>query len=70
MPGAPDGSRASLHLAGGQGYRQTLQTLRDHRRSQVDVGKGTIRWCNASHIDSSAAESMPSMTSANWGLVR
>jgi hypothetical protein len=70
MPGAPDGSRAFLHLAGVQGYRQALQTVRDHRRSQVDVGKGTIRYRNASQIDSGAAESMLSMTSASWGLVR
>ena len=70
MPGAPDGNRASLHLAGVQGYRQALQTLRDHRRSHVDVGKGTIRYRNASYVDSGAAESMQSMTSASWGLVR
>lgn len=70
MPGAPDGGRASLRLAGVEGYRQALRILHDHRRSQVDVGKGTIRCRNASHIDSGAAESMQSMTSASWGLVR
>jgi hypothetical protein len=70
MPGAPDGGRTSLHLAGVQGYRQALQTLCDHRRCQVDVGKGTIPYRNASHIDSGAAESILPMTSAGWGLVR
>jgi hypothetical protein len=43
--------------------------MEENMRSQVDVGKGTIRYRNASHIDS-GAESMLSMTSAYWGLVR
>lgn len=70
MPGAPDGRRTYPYLAGVQRYRGALQTLRDLRRSQVDVGKGTIRYRNASRIDSSATESTESMTSASWGLVR
>jgi hypothetical protein len=70
MPGAPGASGTSLHLAGPQAYRQALQALSDHRRSQVDVGKGAIRYRNASHIDSGAAESLLPMTSASWGLVR
>ena len=70
MPGAPGASGTSLHLAGPQAYRQALQALSDHRRSQVDVGKGAIRYRNASHIDSGAAESMLPMTSGSWGPVR
>jgi hypothetical protein len=70
MPGVPDESRAYSPLTGVQRCRGALQTLRDHRRSQVDVGKGTIRYPNASRIDSGAADSMLSMTSSSWGLVR
>jgi hypothetical protein len=70
MPGVPDGSRAYSPLAGVQRCRGALQTLRDHRRSQVDVCKGTNRYRNASRIDSGAADSMLSMTSTGWGLVR
>ena len=69
MPKTPDGSRAYVPLAG-QGSRGALQTLRDYRRSLVDVGRGTTRYGNASHVDSATAESMLSMTSVSWGLVR